>query len=270
MLSIEETKRIQQIQYAILKEVKRICNRYNIQYFLCCGTLLGAIRHQGPIPWDDDLDIGFLRIDYDKFIQIAQAELSSNYFLQTWDTDPGYALPHCKIRDKRSHYIETVSKKSNCCDGISVDILPFDGVPHNITVRYAHCYILFDILNLIKIKRGWTFIKESSVSSMRKFVYGLLKHFITEVTLIRLYEGIQKKFSNSELVSETAGLDYFRFVGKREYYEEVINYKYLDDVFSIPKHYHELLLYSYSNYMQLPPVEKRVGQPGVEKVEYLD
>lgn len=262
-------KQIQLKQYQMLCEVRRICDKYNIPYFLCCGTLLGAIRHKGPIPWDDDLDVGLLRNSYDLFIQKASKELNSQFFLQTWDTDKGYALPHCKIRDKNSHYIETVSKKSGCMDGISIDVLPFDAVPNNRIARFLHCYYLFDVLNIIKIKRGWEFIPESNVGILRKLVYRVLNRVTSEDKLIKKYESMQKRFNGKKhytLVSETAGLDYFRFVDKKKNYIEMDKCQYMNDYFSVPKESDILLTNSYGNYCTLPPLEKRVGQPGVEKV----
>lgn len=78
-----------------------MCEENDIPYFLTCGTLLGAVRHQGFIPWDDDMDVGMLRENYEKFCRIAPEKLKPEYCWQTWYTDPNYALPFGKVRQAR-------------------------------------------------------------------------------------------------------------------------------------------------------------------------
>ena len=87
---------VHKVQLEIANEVKRICDKYNIKYFMIAGTLLGAVRHKGFIPWDDDLDIGMLRNDYNRFIKLAAKDLKEIYYLETWYTSSGYGLPYAK------------------------------------------------------------------------------------------------------------------------------------------------------------------------------
>lgn len=85
--NLEDLKRVQRIELEILEEVIRVCNENNINYFLEAGTLLGAMRHSGFIPWDDDIDIGMLRSDYDKFMEIAPNKLTNGFTLQHFSND---------------------------------------------------------------------------------------------------------------------------------------------------------------------------------------
>ena len=85
--------KVQKIQLEMAKDVKRICDENGIRYFLYRGTFLGAVRHKGVIPWDDDMDFGMLREDYEKFCAIANEKLDSQYCFQNWHTDDNYALP---------------------------------------------------------------------------------------------------------------------------------------------------------------------------------
>lgn len=262
-------ERIQDRQYEMLLEIRRICEKYEISYFLCCGTLLGAARHNGPIPWDDDLDVGLLRSEYERFLLHAQKELSDRYFLQTWHTDAGYALPHCKIRDKNSHYVEKVNAKSGCMDGISVDVLPFDAIPNTMLVQRLHGFLLNDIMNLVKLKRNWIFIRENRVSPVREKIYRILACCISENSLIRLYEKICTAYNGNigfPMVSEAAGLDYFRFIARRSDYLKTKEMRYRDELFRVPRRYKALLRKSYGDYMRLPPMQERTGQPEVMKV----
>ena len=91
-------KRIHKIQVEILDEIVRICEKYSLEYCLIGGTLLGAIRHKGFIPWDDDLDITMPRDSYEKFIRLCNSELNSKYLLDIYETNPDYWLPFAKVR----------------------------------------------------------------------------------------------------------------------------------------------------------------------------
>ena len=86
----ELLRKVQLTQLEIAKEIRRVCEENDIPYFLTCGTLLGAVRHQGFIPWDDDMDVGMLRENYEKFCRIAPEKLKPEYCWQTWYTDPNY------------------------------------------------------------------------------------------------------------------------------------------------------------------------------------
>lgn len=90
----------------ILKYIDVVCKKHNIKYWLCSGTLLGAVRHGGFIPWDDDMDIEMLREDFEKFAKVMQDEPNANYVLQTHKTDPNYFAPYGKLRDLHSHMKE--------------------------------------------------------------------------------------------------------------------------------------------------------------------
>ena len=109
----EELKKVQTLQLEMAKEVKRICEKHGIQYFLDAGTMLGAVRHKGFIPWDDDLDIGFLREEYDKFLQVAPQELSERYYLQNSMSDDDYGMVFSKIRLKGTKFVETISQENS-------------------------------------------------------------------------------------------------------------------------------------------------------------
>lgn len=115
----------------IALEIKRICEKNNIPYFLIGGTLLGAVRHKGFIPWDDDLDIGFLRKDYDRFLEVCKTELSEEMFLQTWDTDEYYGLPFGKVMLKGTRFRESANGTAAAQSMIFVDIFPYDDMPEN-------------------------------------------------------------------------------------------------------------------------------------------
>ncbi|HEY9551187.1 MAG TPA: LicD family protein, partial [Prevotella sp.] len=117
-------------QLAILEEIDRICKRHGIEYWLDGGTLLGAVRHGGFIPWDDDIDIAMTLEDCRHFEAVAQDELPPHLFLQTRRTDPNVPQSMPKIRDLRSLYIESADTfEAEYSKGIFVDIFPFVDYP---------------------------------------------------------------------------------------------------------------------------------------------
>ena len=122
-------RKVQLVQLEIAKEIKAICERNNIEFFLESGTLLGAVRHGGFIPWDDDLDLGMTRSNYNKFIECASKELDNKYFLQTVDTDENYPLAFCKIRKNNTIYMEKAHEHTSFHNGIFVDVFPYDNIP---------------------------------------------------------------------------------------------------------------------------------------------
>lgn len=117
-------------QLGILEEVDRICRKHHIPYWLDGGTLLGAVRHGGFIPWDDDIDLGMLLPDLQRFVEVAPAELSESLFLQTPESDPLNKEPIIKIRDLNSLYIEAGDTFDVSYEkGLFLDIFPFIPYP---------------------------------------------------------------------------------------------------------------------------------------------
>lgn len=126
-----ELRRMQQRMTEMLRTIDEICQRHGLRYWLCSGTLLGAVRHGSYIPWDDDLDIEMMRPDYERLMQILPRELPPHLALQNADTDPGYFYCFAKVRDLRSRLSET-----NDYDrifkyrGIFIDIFPYEKMPY--------------------------------------------------------------------------------------------------------------------------------------------
>ena len=126
----EELRKVQLVQLEIALEIKRICEEHNIKYFLDSGTLLGAIRHKGFIPWDDDLDIGMEREEYNKFLKVIPDSLGDKFEMQSWENDDHYGHPFIKIRKKNTKYVEMVCPHQKI-QGIFVDVFPYDIFPED-------------------------------------------------------------------------------------------------------------------------------------------
>ncbi|WP_461243034.1 LicD family protein [Secundilactobacillus muriivasis] len=123
------TTRIHRVELGNLKQIIDICDDLSLNYFLIGGSLLGAIRHKGFIPWDDDMDIGMTRNDYEQFAKYAPARLrDSHYFLQTAYSDHNYGFSYMKLLDRYT-YIEEKNNANNARKGVFIDIFPFDRIP---------------------------------------------------------------------------------------------------------------------------------------------
>lgn len=120
---------LQNTEFEILKYVIRICDKLNLKYYLVCGSALGAVKYQGFIPWDDDIDIALTRSDYEVFCEKAQQMLPEHLFLQNWKTERRFPAIYSKIRDSRTTYIENSAAVLPIHHGVYIDIFPLDGYP---------------------------------------------------------------------------------------------------------------------------------------------
>ncbi len=148
-------KQLQAIQLECLIELDRICQENGIKYSLDGGSLLGAVRHKGFIPWDDDIDLIMLRSDYEKFFEICKKELDSDrFFLQEHRTDPHYCVGYPRIRRKGTVYQRAGHEHMKYHDGVFIDLFVLDNVPNNPLMRVLHRYACFCIRKILWSKTG--------------------------------------------------------------------------------------------------------------------
>lgn len=247
----------QLIMLDVLKEVHRICEKHSIKYFLSDGTLLGAVRHKGFIPWDDDLDISMLREDYDKFLTVAEKELSQEFFLQTFDTDPNYKLYHIpvKVRHNSSLFIEEDEDNKKYHQGIYIDIFPIDRVPDSKTKFLIQSRISW-LLLIMKMK-----ISTRDFPSLNFFA----RTFVQILGFGISYKLIKKiLFSTFKWNKESKSNLYYHGVDllwhnifKAEHLFPLKKIKFEDSEFWVPNKPEEILTIMYGDFMKLPPEDKR-------------
>lgn len=136
--TVEELSLLHTELYNILGEIIRVCKKCDISYFVIGGTAIGALYDQAILPWDDDIDIGMLRKDYNRFLEVAPKELSNAYFLSWIGTDPHTPYYFAKVKKNNTVFIEKMFREVPMHPGIFVDIFPFDRIPDNKFLRKIH------------------------------------------------------------------------------------------------------------------------------------
>lgn len=176
MMNQNEIDKVHSLILLISEEVKRICEKHHIPYFLTAGSTLGAVRHGGFIPWDEDMDIGMLRPDYERFLSVCAHELGERFFLHTWDTDPDYPFPFAKVRLNGTSLAEAFSQDVGCHHGVFVDIFPFDSAPDDPRQSRMQGFQYFMLYRMLWIKKGYgTNLKsESKMQWLRYQLFRLL------------------------------------------------------------------------------------------------
>ena len=251
-------RKLQMVELDILKTVVEICEKHDLKYYLIGGTLLGAVRHKGFIPWDDDVDIGMPRADYEKFLKIFSSLQSDSISLMHYKYNPNAYTYYAKAVNNTTKVKEINADKSS---GVWVDIFPLDAIPSNIFLRTAYSISLqlwkyvFRIFNLdVNKKRPWH--KQIIVNSL-KLLFGnfTLKQIFDNIDRI-LVNGNRKKSQN---VGNLMGAYGFREIVPNTYLGNGSVVEFEGLMLKAPQYYDDFLTHMYGDYMTLPPENKRGG-----------
>ncbi|WP_052447479.1 LicD family protein [Clostridium polynesiense] len=242
------------IMLTILKEIDRICSKNNLKYFLCDGTLLGAIRHKGFIPWDDDLDIAMPREDYELFKEIATKEISEDFFVQTKDTDNEYDIYHIPLKVRHNNSVIIEEKNKSYHQGLYVDIFPIDKVPES----KGKALIQKLLSNMWTIKLP---INTEDFPKPKFFLrsFSQLIGFLIPPSLIlklQLFTLKWNRYSKSHLYTYGVELTWKTYFEEEDLFP-LQKIKFEDGTFWGPNKPEKILSDLYGDYMKLPPVEER-------------
>jgi len=265
-LSDEELKKLQDVQKELISEVKRICLKNNIHFNMVGGTMLGAIRHGGYIPWDDDADIGFLRAEYEKFREACKKDLNhEKYYMQDLRDTSGYRWGYGKLRKKDTEFVRLNQEFMPYEQGIFIDLMPFDNVPDNIIARKIHFFKCF-------IYRKFFWSEVGKISETNRFVKILYKImcFVPMELLINRYQkfidnGQRRKTKLVRILTFPTPKGVYGY--DRKWYTKLTNYEFDELILPGAKDYEGYLTVKYGNYMEMPPMEKRKVHP-VSKISF--
>jgi len=249
-----ELKKAQSIMLIILKKFSSFCEKNDISYFLHAGTLLGAIRHNGFIPWDDDIDVGMLREDYDKFCKLFNKE-QDDLILQNYDTDNGFGFPFSKLILKNTVWIESFAKNTNrIFQGIYLDIFVFDKIPNDEKLQkkiYIHNKRLRAIMHA---KQNYSPTFDNKLKSVIYKILCFFTHFVSvkiiqkkQINLCLKYRNLKENY----LVTNLGG-DFYENLNSDFLYKDLVKHKFEDSEFLIPREYDLILTRAYGDYMTPP------------------
>ena len=257
-------KHLQKLELKILKEIDSICEKHNLKYYAYAGTGIGAVRHEGFIPWDDDIDIAMFRDDYEKLLKIFDTELGDEYYILNYHKHDEYYLPVTQVCLKgtefRSRYLLPTSYKL----GIFVDIFPIDYVPDSEIMRkiYFNKYPIYFHLILNSIFNVKTPNKINSY--IHSFIHRFLKFYPGHKGIIKRFDKYLTRYNKKthcvtcHVSRETvvANFGKYGFFDKNDF-EPSRKVKFEDTEINIPKENDKILTQLYGEYMTLPPKEKR-------------
>lgn len=256
----EELHRVQEIEMELIQEVDRICKKCDIHYTMIGGTMLGAIRHKGFIPWDDDVDIAMLRKEYEKFRNACKTELNhEKYYFHDIKGSDGYRWGYGKLRKKGTKFVRYGQEFMPYEQGIFIDLMPLDNVPDNKLFRKIHFINCFLLQKFLWAGVGYKTEKNKGL----KFLYSLMQ-LVPLPTLVKWYEilGNISSHHKTELVRNlTLRTPKGTYGFKREWYVKQRKYQFGPLFLTGAKDYDAYLTHKYGNYMDVPPEEERKLHP---------
>ncbi|MCI8514572.1 MAG: LicD family protein [Lachnospiraceae bacterium] len=295
----ETLRKMQLLELGILKEIDAVCRKHGLRYTLCGGSMLGAIRHGGIIPWDDDIDVTMLRDDYDRFFEVCKTELDADkYFVQTMATDPDYRLTYGRILLKGTKFVRVGQEHIRARNGLFVDIFPRDGKSDFFLIRKLQSILAKFMRKILYSPVG----ARRSKSMPGRWGFRVLRHFPRKSALHILnvinFLNLGKKtervvcwglMSNKERRKLEMGREAYKAYKKkirglppeekkkrkerdrgicREWFYQIEDLPFEDMEAMVTSAWDTWLTWNYDDYMKLPPVEKRKIHQTVSQIDF--
>ena len=255
-----KSKKIWAVELDLLNEFLRFCSENNIKVIAWAGTLLGAIRHKGFIPWDDDVDIAMTRESFDKLLKILDGkEFRYPYFLQTAYNDIKFFFGYARFRNSETTGHIKGCDSSEYNNGIYIDVFVLDGYGKTEKEQKKHIQKKQKWERLINIGYGSLYSKSVIKKGIKLFYRYIIRLLWSYESLLKKYESNMKLFSNSEKIGLLTHPEYLSklYWCSPKDFEEIEYFDFEMIKIPVPKNYDEILSHIYGNYMEYPPVEKR-------------
>lgn len=249
---------LQKKEFELLKQFIQICEQLQLRYFLVCGSALGAVKYQGFIPWDDDIDVALFREDYEIFLHEAPNLLPSSIFLQNTYTDPNVPFIYSKLRDSNTTFVEKPCAELTMNHGIYIDIFPLDGYPSKRFERAVlelrkkyYTYLMYTVLDIPR--RPYAKLLNALLCFFGK------NHHISEV--VRKYSEMVSQYlvSSSNLICNHGNWQGQKEYAEKEQYADGIDWIFEGLRVRIPQQYDAYLTQKYGDWKSDLPETQKVG-----------
>lgn len=238
---------LHQRQLEIAREIDRICRENNIKYSLYGGSVIGAVRHNGFVPWDHDIDIAMPRKDYEKFLELCMHSTDENFFFSTYTTEPYYPNNWGKMRSNNTVFQEVELVGLPIHNGVFVDVHPIDNIIPCFLKLQVRLSCFWSCVHHVKV--GMKHNSKWKEAVYRLFAWLPLK-FINNMRdmSMRIFENVPTKYVY-KIAHPNGGI----YPIPRNTFEDLMEHEFETEKFYIPKNYDEFLTKRYGNYMQFPP-----------------
>lgn len=264
-ISNEETKKLQIISLKMLAFFDEFCKKNDLVYFLCGGCCIGAVRHNGFVPWDDDVDVFMPRDDYNKLKKLWHD--TDQYEIQITSPEFRGHSPAICICDKKTTFVKSFRKDMDVSQGVALDVFPIDGCPNGIKRKMQKLWALLFSLYTVEIvpKNHGTF-----VSFICKVLLACVPSWKMRCKIWQLCEKNMSKYciADYDKITELcAGPGYMQNEYPASAFEYAIMHKFENGEFPIPCGYDDYLTMAFGDYMQLPPKDQRIAH---HEYEFID
>lgn len=263
-------QQVQETELEMLDEVIRLCQKHDLHFAMLGGSCLGAVRHKGMIPWDDDIDVGMDRKDYERFVEICKSELDPKYFFQHFQSEPNCGYLFGKLRKNNTRMTEAYSQDVKMHHGVWIDIFPLDYVPDDLpSFRKNYRKVLF-YRNLLLVKLGFH-VKEDASAAV-KASYAAVRAGKSVLSVPKLKQKLTELMTQQDAMPTDTLFPYGCAWGERERmtkddFYDVVWVSFNGRKVPIFRSFDAYLTRMYGDYMTYPPKEKRRSEHDLSQVQ---